>query len=123
MNLKDRITELLARSGIPACAKDDPIYNEPPTITFINRPGKAAAAPASPLPGDAPTSGECCWLTREDIAGAIAARTLAGLIAQGMPPKGFRAMMADDGNLAAACWEELRENYGWREDEIAALFT
>ena len=45
----------LAASGIPMASEDDPIYNEPPSITFVNRRGPSIKKP-SPGSASKPTS-------------------------------------------------------------------
>ena len=34
--------ETLSKLGIPSASEDDPIYNEPPQVQFINRSGKSS---------------------------------------------------------------------------------
>lgn len=121
MSHRDRITEILERSGIPACSEDDPIYKEPPTILFVNRPGKPAAAPAPrTAPPRAPVEwGSCPY---EGIREAMEASMLAGVIAQGMPPAGFREILAKNPSLRSMCREELAKHYGWTDERIDAEF-
>ena len=46
---------ILAEAGIPMASRDDPIYNSPPSITFVNRRGPSIRKP-SPGSASKPTS-------------------------------------------------------------------